>query len=114
MLRQRPAWPAAVEMLEKWVPYRIYGSTIPKQGQVKPDTISSYLSALKSYNIDSHLSLEAFDTPRIVLIIMGGKRLFPKQKATYLPITKDILEKITENKPVNNDELNIDIAFKVA
>ena len=114
MLRQRPAWPATVEMLEEWVAYRIYGSTIPKQGQVKPETMSNYLSALKSYHIDRHLSLEAFDTPRIALIIKGGKKLFPKQKATRLPITKDILEKIIENKPVNVDELNIDTAFKVA
>lgn len=29
-------------------------------------------------------------------------------------ITKDILEKITENKPVNVNELNIDIVLKVA
>ncbi len=113
MLRQQPAWPAAVEMLEEWVAYRIYRSTIPKQGQVKPETISSYFSALKSYHIDRHLSLEAFDTPRIALIIKGGKRLFPKQKVTRLPITKNILEKITENKPVNIDELNIDMAFKM-
>ncbi len=91
-------------MLEEWVAYRIYRSTIPKQGQVKPETISSYLSALKSYHIDCHLSLEAFDTPRIALIIKGEKRLFPKQKATRLPITKDILEKITENKPINIDD----------
>lgn len=101
-------------MLEKWVAYRIYGSTLPKQGQVKPKTMSSYLSALKSYHIDRHLSFEAFDTPRIALIIKGEKRLFPKQKATRLPITKDILEKITDNEPVDLDELNIDTAFKVA
>ena len=113
MLRQRPAWPAAVEMLEEWVAYRIYGSTLPKQGQVKPETMSSYLLTLKSYHIDRHLSLEAFDTPRIALIIKGGKRLFPKQKTTRLPIVKDILEKNTENKPVGLDELNIDTAFKV-
>ena len=76
MLRQRPAWPAAVEMLEEWVAYRIYGNTLPKQGQVKPETMSSYLSALKVYYIDRHLSLEAFDTPRIALIIKGKKGSF--------------------------------------
>lgn len=75
--------------------------------------MSSYLSALKSYYIDRQLSLKAFDTPRIALIIKGGKKLFPKQKAKRLPITKDILEKITENKPVDLNELNVDTAFKV-
>lgn len=98
----------------EWIAYRIYGSTIPKQGQVKPEMMSSYLSALKSYHIDRHLSLEVFDTPRIPLIIKGRKRLFPKQKTTRLPITKDNLEKIIKNKPVNVDELNIDTVFKVA
>lgn len=100
--------------MEKWVAYRIYGSTLPKQGQVKPEAMSSYLFALKSYHIDRHLSLEAFNTPRIALMIKSGKRPFPKQKATRLPITKDILEKITENEPVDLNELNIDTAFKVA
>ena len=76
--------------------------------------MSIYLLALKSCQIDRHLSLEAFDTPCIALIIKGGKRLFSKQKATHLPITKDILEKITKNEPVDLNELNIDTAFKVA
>ena len=31
-----------------------------------------------------------------------------------MPITKDILEKITADEPVNIDELNIDTVFKVA
>ena len=114
ILRQQPTWPAAVEMLEEWIAYRIYGSTIPKQSQVKSETMSNYLSAPKLYHIDCHLSLKAYDTPRIAFIIMGRKRLLPKQKVTRLPITKDILKKITENKPVNVDGLNIDMVFKVA
>lgn len=87
---------------------------MPKQGQVKPETMSRNLSALKSYQINCHLSLEAFDTPRIALIIKGGKKLFPKEKTTRLPITKDVLEKITDYEPVDLDELNIDMAFRVA
>lgn len=76
--------------------------------------MSSYLSTLKSYHIHRHLSLKAFDIPYIALIIKGEKRLFSKQKATRLQITKDILEKSIKNKLVNVDELNIDITFKVA
>lgn len=101
-------------MLEKWVAYRIYRSTILKQGQVKPEIISSYFYALKSYHIDCHFSLEDFDTSHIALIIKDEKRFFPQQKAIHLPITKDIFEKITENNRVNIDELNIDTMFKVA
>lgn len=101
-------------MLDEWVTYQIYRSTILKQGQIKSETMSSYDSALNSYHIDRRLSLGASETPRIVLIIKSEKRFFPKQKATYLPITKDIMEKITENNSVIFDELNIDTAFKVA
>ncbi len=76
--------------------------------------MGTYLSALMSYHIDGHLSLETFNMPGIALIIGGGKRLFPKQKATRLPITKDILERLTEQEPMDLDEFNIDMAFKVA
>lgn len=31
-----------------------------------------------------------------------------------MPITKDILEKITKNKPINVDKLNINMVFKMA
>lgn len=86
---------------------------MPKQGQVKPKTMSSYLSVLKSYHINCQFSLGSFDTPRIALIIKRGKRLFPKEKATRLPITKDILKKIPDYEPVDLDELNIDTAFRV-
>lgn len=101
-------------MLEEWVAYRIYGSMVPKQGQVKPEIMLRYLSAMKSYHIDCHFSLETFNTPLIALIIKGGKKLFLRQKAIRLPITKDIPEKITADEAVNIDELNIDTAFKVA
>ena len=49
-------WPAQTIMLEEWAATRIFGSTLPKQGQIKPDAVLSYLSALKSYHIDSRLS----------------------------------------------------------
>lgn len=84
-----------------------------KQGQVKPKIISSYLFALKSYYINHHLSLEAFDTLYITLIIKRRKRLFLKRKAICLSITKDILEKIMDYKPIDFDKFNINTAFKV-
>lgn len=42
------AWPAISELLEEWAANRIMGSTIAKQGQVQPDTVASYLSAIRS------------------------------------------------------------------
>lgn len=38
--------------LEKWAATKIYGIMFPKQSQIKPDTVMSYLSALKSYHIN--------------------------------------------------------------
>ncbi len=64
-------------MLEEWAATRIYGSTLPKQGQIKPDIVMNYLSALKSYYINQHLSLKGFDNPRMALIIKERRKLFP-------------------------------------
>lgn len=100
-------------MLEEWAANRIFGSTITKQGQVKPDIVLSYLSALKSYHIDRQLSLKV-DDPRMALTIQVGRRLFPSKKRNRLPITKDILEKITGDEPHTVTDVNIDTAFKVA
>ncbi len=54
-------WPAQTIMLEEWAATRIFESTLPKQSQIKPDAVLSYLSALKSYHIDRGLCLRGFD-----------------------------------------------------
>ncbi len=81
-------WPAQTIMPEEWAATRIFGSTLPNQGQIKPDAVLSYLSALKSYHIDRRLSPRGFDDPRMALIIKRGRRLFPSKKPNRLPITK--------------------------
>ncbi len=113
-LRNKEPWPASTTILEEWAATRIYGTTLPKQGQIKPNTVLSYLSALKSYHIDRRLSLKDFDEPRMALIIKGGRRLSPSKKWNRLQITKYILEKITEDEPLSVTDLNVDIVFKVA
>ena len=101
-------------MLDEWAANWIYRTTLPKQGQIKSDTVLSYLSALKSYHIERRLSLKDFDDPQMALIIKGRRRLFSSKKRNSLLITKDILKKITENKPLFVTDLNVDKAFKVA
>ncbi len=101
-------------MLEEWAATRTFESKLPKQGQIKPDAVLSYLSALKSYHIDRRLSLGDFDDLRIALIIKGGRRLFPSKKRNRFPITKEILEKITEEELLSITDLNLDTSFKVA
>lgn len=101
-------------ILEEWAANRIFGSILPKQGQVKLDIVQSYLADLKSYHIDRRMSLQGFDSFRLALIIKRGKRLFPSKKCDRFPITKDILERITKEEPLTVDDLNTNIAFKVA
>ncbi len=101
-------------MLEEWVATRIFGSTLPKQSQIKPDAVLSYLLALKSYHIDWWVSLGGFDNPRMALIIKDGRRLFPSKKRNCLPITKEILKKITEEGLLSITDLNVDTSFMVA
>lgn len=50
----------------------------------------------------------------MALIIKGGKGLFPSNKQNRLLIIKDVFTKITEDKPMTVNDLNIDAAFKVA
>jgi hypothetical protein len=119
MLSGLEAWPASSDSLEEWAANRIYGSTLPKQGRIKPDTMTAYLAGVRSYHIDKKLSTQAFENPRLAWIIKGGKRLFHQTKAKRLPITKDILQKITNQKTTNHpttikDEANVDAAFKSA
>ncbi len=100
-------------MLEEWAANQIYGSTLSKQGQIKPDTVASYFSALKSYHIDRRLCLKDFDDPQMALIIKGEKRIFPSKKRNCLPVTKNILEEITKEEPLTVTDLNVDTAFNV-
>lgn len=107
-------WPASKIALIEWVTGWIFGSNMPKQGQIKPNTAQGYLSALRSYHIDHGFSIHSFSSLRVDRILNGGRYLFPHLKKERLPITKDILEKITSIFPVSIQDLNIDTAFKVA
>ena len=74
----------------------------------------SYFSALNSYHIDQRLCLKGFDDPRMALIIKGARRLFISTKRNWLPMIKDILEKIMDSEPLSVIVSNLDTAFKIA
>ena len=100
-------------MLEEWAATPIFGNTLPKQCEIKPDAVLSYLPTLKLYHMARRLSLGGFADSRIAFIIKCGKRLFPSKKRNRLPITKEILEKITEEEFLSITDLNLDTASKV-
>lgn len=108
------AWPASQPTLEERSATRIYGSTTPKLGRIKADTLQRYLSGLRSYHVDHNLPTQVFESPRLAWILNSGRRLFPSPKAKRLPITKEILEFITVTPLVSVEDLNIDTAFKMA
>lgn len=80
---------------------------------MKLNTVLSYLPALKSYYINRWLSLKGFDNFWMALIIEGRRRLIFGIKRNRLPITKDMLKKIIEDKPLLVTDLNIDTTFKM-
>lgn len=107
-------WSATAHTLEDWAASRVMGSAIAKQGQIKPDTVASYLSALRSWHIDHEFSTNSFETPRMKLLLAEGRSFFSSTKTLRLPITKDILRLVTTTPPTTINELNLDTAFKVA
>ena len=81
--------------------------------QIKPSIITSYLSALRSYHVDRRISTTVFDSPHLLRLVQGARSLFPGQKRERLPITRDILLKITPTL-TTRDEQQVDAAFKLA
>lgn len=74
----------------------------------------SYYSVLKFCHINKCLSLKGFNNLWIVFIIKDKGRLFFSKKQNRLPITKNILVKITEEDHFFILDLDIDIIFKMA
>ena len=75
-------WPATAAILEDWAANCLMGSSLSMEGQVKPDTMELYLSALRSWHVVREYSLAPFESPRIKVIVQGARSLFP---ATRLP-----------------------------
>ena len=85
--------------------------------KTRPDKVQHGAKLLFRPQILSHGHApkpKSFDDPRMALIIKGGRRIFLSKKRNRLPITKDILEKITEDEPLSVTDLNVNRAFKVA
>ncbi len=112
-----PAWPASSESLANYVTSRAYPSSNTLRAQLRPTTIRSYLSALRSHHIDHQLSLEVFDNNTFVSrLISGAERLFPWSKKTRLPLTQDVLRKMLHpwQESQELDEVNLCAAWSMA
>ena len=114
MLQECKPWPATIEPINEWVAQCFFGGSSPKQGQVQPDMVASYLSGLLSYHIDHHWPVIVSEDLRLDQILQGGQSLFLEVKKDCFPITKEISEQITATVPVTKDDFNIDTVFKIA
>lgn len=90
------------------------GSSIAKQAQIKPETVASYLSTLRSWHIDHEYSTSPFESWRMKLLLAGSRSFFPSTKSLCLPITKNILQILTSAPVYTLNDLNLYTAFKVA
>ena len=100
-------------MLGQWVAIRAFNSTDHLTSQLKPSSITDYLSALRSYHVDRRIDTTVFESPYLLRLVQGARSLFPGKRRERLPITRDILTKITPT-PVSRDDYNVDAAFKLA
>jgi integrase len=117
------AWPATEYTLGKWITARAFGSPTANLGRIKPETIQSYLAALRSHHIDRGLPTTVFESAHIKRLIKGAHNLFSTPKRQRYPITKDILERILPSLEVANpvaptpeekDNANVHAAFCLA
>ena len=105
-MRGLDPWPATEHALCLWVATRAFGTTEAQQGQLKPDTLQAYLSALRSYHVDRRLSTEVFKSAPLARLVQGARNLFSGPRRERLPITHDLLTAITPS-PVSRDDMNI-------
>ena len=87
------------------------GSSLDRQGQIKPETLSSYLSALRSYHIEHELPINVFGSLR-----PKGSPSFLQTKPCVCPSLKRYSPGSPTTPPsiVNTNEINLDTAYKVA
>ena len=99
------AFPVRLLPLIEWVSLRATGSHERFQNQISADTISNYISALRSVHVDRGLVTEVFQDETLRRVIAGVRRRQPKTDADQAePITLPILRKLVD---VDVDTSNI-------
>jgi hypothetical protein len=88
----------------------VFSTAAPLIGRVKPETLSNYISIIRSRYIDLGHLIAAFKDYTIKRALAGAILLFPSTKKTKLLIIKDILDKIITFRPYKANT-NIDTVF---
>jgi hypothetical protein len=91
-------WPAQEHVLAEWASARAEGSSqIKFQGKVKPKTILSMVSALRSVHVDRRLSTKPFESEWLKRILAGISRCHPSDNTKKAePMSMVTLEKVVD------------------
>jgi len=109
-------WPAQEHVLAEWASARAADSSqIKFQGKVKPKTILSMVSALRSVHVDRHLSTKPFESEWLKRIFAGMSCCHPSDNTKKAePMSMVTLEKVVDTGDTSTEELNFNTACKVA
>jgi hypothetical protein len=105
------AWPASEYALAEWITGRATGRPLmPFQNKVKPETIASMLSALRSVHVDRRYPLAPFESPWLKRILDGIKRCQPDTETRKAePISRLTLERTV--KSCSNSVQDLDLFY---
>ena len=111
-----PPWPAQEHVLAEWASARADGSSqIRFQGKVKPKTILSMISALRSVYVYRRLSTKPFESEWLKRILAGISRCHSSDNTKEAePISLTTLEKVVNTGDKTIEELNFNSACKIA
>jgi len=100
-------YPASIESITHWLAELMH--------KVKPATAKAYLNSIRSYHLENGISTAILNDPRIDLVLRGGKRVHGEgERRIRLPLTYDILLRITRETRNDFDGLNVKTALCVA
>jgi predicted aconitase with swiveling domain len=105
-------YPAQAHQLGEWIARRVI--TGGKEGVVAGATASGYLAGVRSKHIDLGYPIEAFSDHMLRRAMQGALNLRPPKRKPRLPITIDVLSRITATPPTSATGYNLDALFKVA
>lgn len=82
--------------------------------QCKALTLERHLSGLRSYHVDNDWDVAVFQSAHVRRMLAGVKRLFQSQKKKRLPLTFDLVEKITSLPVRTHIDANFRASYLIA
>jgi hypothetical protein len=79
--------------------------------RLKGATLEGYILSLRLYHVNCIWLVDMFMSKTLKRIIKGFYELYRHQKQLQLPITKDILNKITKDPLVTKEDANLQVCY---